>query len=314
MASPPWRARIGAGQQHRVERGGVGRRPGERPDDEKRRDDWLQPERAGPGGGFVRAGLRAQDQNLHRAEHRAEGRAARASSARAKAAGSRLASLDLAAVGQQDFGVEHLAVDRKRRDRRMAIAAQGGEERALGIHSFMGRRHDRWRRARRADRRAPPVSRRRSRLAPGPAADRAGRRRRDRAGRARPLRARSHRTRRARSSQGASGRCPGSARPRDRAAGPAIARRGAARRCRPGRPRGKAARLSAPISRSPVSARSSIAAIDERFRTDRLDILHRMDARDRSVPRASAGRAPWSRAPCRPVRPAAGPGSCRPKS
>ena len=60
-------------------------------------------------------------------------------------------------------------------------------------------------------------------------------------------------------------------------AGEQLRGRAAARRCRPGRPRGSASRLSAPISRSRVSARGSIAAMASAVGPDRLDVLHRMD-------------------------------------
>ena len=44
---------------------------------------------------------------------------------------------------------------------------------------------------------------------------------------------------------------------------------------------------------------------------DRFDVLHRMDAEIDLVRPAARDRAPWSTAPCRQPRPAAGPGSCR---
>ena len=116
---------------------------------------------------------------------------------------------------------------------------------------------------------------------------------RGRAGRARPRRAGSRRPRRARAWRAGSATLPriGTISRSGRRA-QQLRARGAARRCRPARPRARRAMLSAPTSRSRGVGARQHRGDRQRGGPDRLDVLHRMDREvgraRRAAPRSSS--------------------------
>ena len=129
---------IGAGEQDRVEGAGIGRRPVERARLEQGRDDRLQPQRPGPRGGLVGAGLGADDQQLHRRNIARKAGLACARSRWASSSGSPSPAWTSLPSLAQDFGPERSALG-EGGDGGMAIAAERGEEGALGADRLVGR-------------------------------------------------------------------------------------------------------------------------------------------------------------------------------
>ena len=308
MPPPPWRAALALVSRTASNRRRIGRRPGERRGpSNKRRDDRLQPHRPRPRRGLVGARLGTDDQQLHGENIARKAGLACAEQPLGQLGGLALAGVDLAAVGAQDFRPAASPPSARAATAEWQSPPRAARKaRSASTASWVGR----WSIAasRREDRRVRPGSRRRSRPAPAPAADRAARRRRCRAGRARRRRAGWRRPRRGRSWPAGSGRCRGSARLRGRAAAPAIARvrRGEEVPTRaPSRQRLDAVGADQPVAR--------VGALQHRGDREQCPAgsSRRPSSngpRGRCGPRRGRRRAPWSTAPCRRPRRAADPG------
>ena len=137
MPSPPWRAALALVSRTASNRDGSGGVQASGADREERRDDRLQPHRPRPRRGLVGAGLGADDQHLHGENIARKRRAGFRQQPLGQRGGLALAGAHLAAVGAEDFRPQP-PVPRQGGDRGMAIAPQSGEEGALGIDRFMG--------------------------------------------------------------------------------------------------------------------------------------------------------------------------------
>ena len=271
---PPWRAALALVSSTASKPAGSGGCPGQRPDAEQRRDDRLEAQSPAPAPRSRRrpapaAGSGRSCSSARTA--RASAGLAWPSSRRASSAGlvvARPPACTSRAVGGQDLGAQPdraVAPLGQRRDRRAAVAAQRGEQGALGADAAAASARSSIAADQRPDvARSRRASRRRSRPAPAPAACRRAT--------SRPRRCPS------RSSPAAASRVA-SASPRSslrsrvcdiaadrhdlevRPPREQLRARAAARRCRPARPAAAPRGCSAPTSRSRTSARGSIAAI-----------------------------------------------------